>query len=197
MRPSALRQRAFTAGRQRSQAYIRRYRRRCLLALAPGCLPLTCGAVQEPLQSPYSDVLTKTFFPPLTGHWSGRAAAAVTGCGRISLAPPYRPAGCRARKRPALAPIGHGRFGAIPSGHLGGFGLAGLPCTRRLTGRGRRQRCRASSVDRGRVSPALWSRLRRDHGRSAPLTRGRRGVTRSNHKFICGATGPAYPGLLS
>ena len=37
----------------------------------------------------YSGVLTS--FPPLTGHWSGRGAAAVRGCGRISLAPPYRP----------------------------------------------------------------------------------------------------------
>ena len=55
--------------------------------------------------------------------WSGPGAAAVRGRGRISLAPPYRPAGCRARNRPALAPIEHGRFGAVPLGHLAGVGL--------------------------------------------------------------------------
>ena len=43
----------------------------------------------------------ETSFPPLTGHWSGRGAAAVRGCGRISRAPPYRPAGCRSGNRPA------------------------------------------------------------------------------------------------
>jgi hypothetical protein len=37
--------------------------------------------------------------------------------------PPYRAAGCRVRNRPALVPIEHGRFGAVPGSHLGGIGL--------------------------------------------------------------------------
>jgi hypothetical protein len=64
----------------------------------------------------------------LTGHWSGRGAAAVTGCGRISLAllaPAHHhidlPAAA-AGADPPLAPIEHGRFAAIPSSHLGGVG---------------------------------------------------------------------------
>ena len=57
-------------------------------------------------RAPRRGITQPSPFRPLTGHWSGRGAAAVTGCGRISLALPAplttrSTAGCRNGSRPA------------------------------------------------------------------------------------------------
>ena len=48
-------------------------------------------------------------------------------------------------------PLGHGRFGAVASGHLRGIGLD-LSRTARSTALWQRQHCRASSAGRARIS---------------------------------------------
>ena len=66
--------------------------------------PPSCRQDFDPPTTPHPgdpSVHSRTFFPQLTGHWSGRGAAAVTGCGRISLAPPYRPRRSCTGRRPA------------------------------------------------------------------------------------------------
>lgn len=73
---------------------------------------------------------------------------------RIAL-PPYRPAGCRSGSRPAARANRARTFRCRTAGpsRRGRAQLdAGNPCTKRSTGRGRRQRCRASSADRVRIS---------------------------------------------
>jgi len=74
-------------------------------------------------------VVVRNFLPPLTDHWSGRGAAAVTGCGRISLAPiaPAHhhidlPAAATGADEPSV-PIEHRGPGAVALGYLGGVGL--------------------------------------------------------------------------
>jgi hypothetical protein len=71
------------------------------------------GDVDEPYYYDYPKLPS----PTLTGHWSGRGAAAVTGCGRIALAllaPAHHhidlPAAVRGREQP-LAPIENGGAG--------------------------------------------------------------------------------------
>jgi hypothetical protein len=91
---------------------------------------------------------TRKSVPPTQGplEWTGRGGSkglrAHFTRATCPCSPPYGPAGCRIWSRPdqPLAPIGHGRFGAVPLGHLGGIGLdlmLAASAPKRATGRSR------------------------------------------------------------
>jgi len=89
--------------------------------------------------------------------------------------PPYRPAGCHIWSRRAAVANRARPFQrriARPSRRGQARPGAGIPCTKLSTGRGRRQRCRASSVGRAQTSRGYTNAEVVRHGCCAARPRG-------------------------